>query len=556
MALLGNIKKGTLPNLLRALGLRRATATLVCEKSPKERATVHMIEGKLHRAWLGDATGENALSELFRWHEGYYYLIKGRIEENVGTIGAPAGSGDTRKHILVVDDDAQTTALIERHLEREGYRVSIAFEGRHALDLISNVKPDLVLLDVMMPGLNGLEVARRLREQPETEKIPIIIISAIVREVPEAYKKWNWPFLAKPFKALTLIETVRNEVAKPPATPDFTLTRFDLDPHISAEIIDILATDLPLPSPETIFGKTEALEIRLALGNFEEETVRFFDLFDGVRSIGEILRQHAIAAAKINLLTAHMVTFGLLEKIEPLPTHSTGKTARLLLSQFDALGVAGTTAPLPAAGSVPEIVEEPEPAPPPVPALEFFTPEEVELLRRHLHKRFGAGSNCAKIVVFGLVGAVQAAFLASVRTLGHAFQDRLTEPVTFQTPPIPGSELARLPLAPDCGIQLYHVTVEGELPRLIRHVGSDLWGAVYVIDAHNRFELNYTKYLLNSMSESYRLPFVAAVFDRTQATIDMAAIAEAIGTDTDHLTAIDVASPQSVLEMLRKLLED
>ena len=81
MALLGNIKSGTLPNLLRALSLRRATATLVCEQTPQIRATVHMIDGKLRRVTLGDLYGEPALSQLFRWKEGYYYLIKGRIEE-------------------------------------------------------------------------------------------------------------------------------------------------------------------------------------------------------------------------------------------------------------------------------------------------------------------------------------------------------------------------------------------------------------------------------------------------------------------------------------------
>ncbi len=552
MALLGNIKSGTLPNLLRALSLRRATATLVCEQTPQIRATVHMIDGKLRRVTLGDLYGEPALSQLFRWKEGYYYLIKGRIEENVGPISAPTGANDPRKHILVVDDDAQATALIERYLEREGYRVSIAFEGKHALELIANVKPDLVLLDVMMPGMNGLEVARRLREKPETENLPIIIISAVVREMPEAYRQWDWPFVSKPFKAQTLLQTVKDELLRQPLPPpEFTVSRLDFDPSISPEIIDLLIAELPLPPPDTVFVKSEALEIRLALGSFSEETVRLFDLFDGTRTLGEIVNEYSLVASKINFLAVHMATFGLLEKLDgPVCPQPTGKTTTLLLSQLDAIDQEQKP---PITGSlVSTDAEHPEPEE--VPTL-LLTPTEIGPLSARLKDRYGPSTMCAKLAVFGLVGRVQSVFTSTLRLLARKFQSELTEPVKYHLPPLPGTEVARLPLATDCGLFVYQLSVDSEYPKLVRQVGNDMWGILLLTDVQNRFEVNYTRYLIQAVAEPYQLPYLVALFDPRKKGINIAPIAREMEISTDYIATLDVSSPNSFLDVLRKLIQ-
>ncbi len=80
--------------------------------------------------------------------------------------------------ILVVDDQPINVQLLKRKLEREGIRVSAAYNGLEALDLIKREKPDLILLDVMMPDMDGIEVCQRLQADEQTRSIPIIFITA------------------------------------------------------------------------------------------------------------------------------------------------------------------------------------------------------------------------------------------------------------------------------------------------------------------------------------------------------------------------------------------
>jgi CheY-like chemotaxis protein len=80
--------------------------------------------------------------------------------------------------ILVVDDQPVNVQLLKRKLEREGIRVVAAFTGQEALDVVANQKPDLILLDVMMPDMDGIDVCQRLQEKEETRSIPVIFITA------------------------------------------------------------------------------------------------------------------------------------------------------------------------------------------------------------------------------------------------------------------------------------------------------------------------------------------------------------------------------------------
>ena len=80
--------------------------------------------------------------------------------------------------ILVVDDQPINVQLLKRKLEREGMSVATAYSGREALDLVKADKPDLILLDVMMPEMDGIEVCQRLQAESETKSIPVIFITA------------------------------------------------------------------------------------------------------------------------------------------------------------------------------------------------------------------------------------------------------------------------------------------------------------------------------------------------------------------------------------------
>ena len=79
--------------------------------------------------------------------------------------------------VLVVDDDQRNVRLMESILRASGYAVVKAFDGEEALRLVDSEKPDLVLLDVMMPKMNGLMVLQTLRANPDTEATPVVVLS-------------------------------------------------------------------------------------------------------------------------------------------------------------------------------------------------------------------------------------------------------------------------------------------------------------------------------------------------------------------------------------------
>src|SRR4030043_353609 len=83
------------------------------------------------------------------------------------------------KKVLVVDDDGKTVELVKLFLNRDGYRVLTAYDGTETLRLARESHPDLIVLDLMLPGLDGLEVCRRLREESD---VPIIMLTARTTE--------------------------------------------------------------------------------------------------------------------------------------------------------------------------------------------------------------------------------------------------------------------------------------------------------------------------------------------------------------------------------------
>ncbi|WP_223732932.1 response regulator [Streptomyces purpurogeneiscleroticus] len=115
--------------------------------------------------------------------------------------------------VLVVDDNKVIRQLIRVNLELEGFEVVTAADGAECLDIVHDVCPDVVTLDVMMPRLNGLRTAERLRADPRTRELPIAIISACTPlEVGNGEAVGVDAFLAKPFEPVELIRTVRQLV--------------------------------------------------------------------------------------------------------------------------------------------------------------------------------------------------------------------------------------------------------------------------------------------------------------------------------------------------------
>ncbi len=81
--------------------------------------------------------------------------------------------------ILVVDDDPEIVTMLSMRLTKRGYKVTTANDGHQALEVAKKLMPDIVLLDVMMPGKSGWEVARALKQDPATQSMKIVMVSAI-----------------------------------------------------------------------------------------------------------------------------------------------------------------------------------------------------------------------------------------------------------------------------------------------------------------------------------------------------------------------------------------
>ncbi len=83
------------------------------------------------------------------------------------------------KHILLVDDSQEFVAFTTRMLEEQGYRVSAAYDGLQALQMVSELKPDVIVLDVMMPRLDGWATLKLLQEDEATANIPVVMLTAL-----------------------------------------------------------------------------------------------------------------------------------------------------------------------------------------------------------------------------------------------------------------------------------------------------------------------------------------------------------------------------------------
>jgi DNA-binding response OmpR family regulator len=118
---------------------------------------------------------------------------------------------DVRPLVLVADDDPDILALVRFRLERDGYEVLSAPDGETALDLALARTPDLAVLDVMMPHLDGYELTRRLREHGPTTGIPIILLTARVQEpdLERGFEAGADDYVTKPFSPQALGERVQ-----------------------------------------------------------------------------------------------------------------------------------------------------------------------------------------------------------------------------------------------------------------------------------------------------------------------------------------------------------
>ena len=157
---------------------------------------------------------------------------------------------DARGSILVVDDEPTITDVVSRYLERAGYSTRIAGDGAHALRLAGESRPDLVVLDLMMPGMDGLEVMRRLREH---ERVSVILLTAKGEHTDRiiGLRLGADDYVVKPFSPAELVARV-----------DAVLRRVDNSPQLEEPIaFDDLELD-PVARRVTVRGEEAQLTVR------------------------------------------------------------------------------------------------------------------------------------------------------------------------------------------------------------------------------------------------------------------------------------------------------
>ena len=160
---------------------------------------------------------------------------------------------DTRGSVLIVDDEPTITDVVSRYLERAGYQTRSAADGRAALQLVAEARPDLVVLDLMLPGMDGLEVMRRLRAADNGNRLPVILLTAKGEPTDRVIglRLGADDYVAKPFSPAELVARV-----------DAVLRRVDSSPELEDPIaFDELELD-PVARSVSVRGEEVQLTLR------------------------------------------------------------------------------------------------------------------------------------------------------------------------------------------------------------------------------------------------------------------------------------------------------
>jgi DNA-binding response OmpR family regulator len=119
------------------------------------------------------------------------------------------------KTVLIVDDEPSIVVALEFLMQQNGYDVLVAYSGEEAIEMIDKYIPDLILLDIMLPGIDGFEVCEIVRFNPEWQKMKVMFLTALGREMDMAkgLKLGADDYIAKPFKSATLVKKIKKLLA-------------------------------------------------------------------------------------------------------------------------------------------------------------------------------------------------------------------------------------------------------------------------------------------------------------------------------------------------------
>ena len=151
-----------------------------------------------------------------------------------------------KHHIFIVEDEPDIADLLSYNLTREGYKVDVVSRGDLAVDEITRLKPSLVLLDLMLPGMGGIEICRLLKAKPETAGIPIIMVTARGDEtdIVVGLEMGAEDYIVKPFSMKVLLARLQT-----------VLRRHDIAPVVITEIVKVHDITIDPGRHEVLGGK-------------------------------------------------------------------------------------------------------------------------------------------------------------------------------------------------------------------------------------------------------------------------------------------------------------
>ena len=195
-----------------------------------------------------------------------------RPEQRSAATPAPLGT------VLVVEDEPDVAELIRYHLAKEGYDVRITANGGDAVKYAHSMQPDLILLDIMVPQLNGWEVCRRLKQDPETRAVPVIMVTGRVEEGDKVlgFELGADDYVTKPFSPRELVARVRavarrgkqldRTAAHRLKVGDLQIDRRRFEVTMRGVVVELTRKEFELlaalvGSPGRVFGREELLDL-------------------------------------------------------------------------------------------------------------------------------------------------------------------------------------------------------------------------------------------------------------------------------------------------------
>ncbi|MEM9216530.1 MAG: response regulator [Cyanobacteria bacterium P01_F01_bin.150] len=196
----------------------RTVFTSILESTPNSINTVPALEDdRAPRAFPGlpeeDGVEPTLTVPIVVSPEPFFETVVGR-DEDIDNDQRPAEPFSKKAVILLVDDQPQNLALLSDMLENEGYEVRQAISGALALRVATSHSPDIILLDVNMPGMDGYEVCRQLKANAQTETIPVIFVSALHEtwDKVKAFSVGGDDYITKPVKVMEVIARIENQL--------------------------------------------------------------------------------------------------------------------------------------------------------------------------------------------------------------------------------------------------------------------------------------------------------------------------------------------------------